>query len=82
MACKFCPKIRKTDWIFIFIAAIGFYIADKLEEKPILTTQKSVANTFKPLSKNATEKERKERFEKLQKACLFEKDKQACKEVF
>ncbi|AFI05202.1 hypothetical protein [Helicobacter cetorum] len=74
MACKFCPKVRKTDWIFIFIAAVAFYIASKLEDTSPKKTSLAIHNE--------TDKERKERFEALQRACLLNKDKRACEKVF
>ncbi|GAA7113207.1 hypothetical protein HpCHN43_14870 [Helicobacter pylori] len=81
MACKFCPKIRKTDWIFILIAALGFYLVNKLGYAPQFTpTSKSSPPIEKP--NNMTEEERKKRFIRLQKACLLHKDKKACEEVF
>ncbi|GAA6920266.1 hypothetical protein FIM69_07820 [Helicobacter pylori] len=85
MACKFCPKIRKTDWIFILIAALGFYAVNKLGYAPKFTPTSKLS---RPLSRliekpnNMTEEERKKRFIKLQKACLLHKDKKACEEVF
>ncbi|MFP6211074.1 hypothetical protein ACLGDN_07110 [Helicobacter pylori] len=89
MACKFCPKIRKTDWIFILIAALGFYAVNKLGYAPQFTpTSKPSHPLSRPLShpiekpNNMTEEERKKRFMKLQKACLLHKDKKACEEVF
>lgn len=85
MACKFCPKIRKTDWIFILIAALGFYLVNKLEYTPQFTpTSKSSHPLSRPIEKpnNMTEEERKKRFIELQKACLLHKDKKACEEVF
>ncbi|MFP6291364.1 hypothetical protein ACLGD6_07465 [Helicobacter pylori] len=81
MACKFCPKIRKTDWIFILIAALGFYAVNKLEYTPKFTpTSKSSRPIEKP--SDMTEEERKKRFIELQKECLLHKDKKACEEVF
>ncbi|GAA8883662.1 hypothetical protein VN0909_14940 [Helicobacter pylori] len=90
MACKFCPKIRKTDWIFILIAALGFYFVNKLGYAPKFNT--STSKLSRPLShplprpiekpNNMTEEERKKRFIELQKACLLHKDKKACEEVF
>ncbi len=90
MACKFCPKIRKTDWIFILIAALGFYAVNKLGYTPKFNTPTSKLS--RPLShplprpiekpNNMTEEERKKRFIELQKACLLHKDKKACEEVF
>ncbi|WP_220823234.1 hypothetical protein [Helicobacter pylori] len=90
MACKFCPKIRKTDWIFILIAALGFYFVNKLGYVPKFNTPTSKLS--RPLShplprpiekpNNMTEGERKKRFIELQKACLLHKDKKACEEVF
>ncbi|WP_367695100.1 hypothetical protein [Helicobacter pylori] len=86
MACKFCPKIRKTDWIFILIAALGFYAVNKLGYAPQFNTPTSKLS--RPLSRpiekpdNMTEEERKKRFMKLQKECLLHKDKKACEEVF
>lgn len=82
MACKFCPKIRKTDWIFILIAALGFYAVNKLGYAPKFNTltPKSSPPIEKP--NNMTEEERKKRFIRLQKACLLHKDKKACEEVF
>ncbi len=90
MACKFCPKIRKTDWIFILIAALGFYAVNKLGYTPQFNTPTSKLS--RPLShplprpiekpNNMTEEERKKRFIELQKACLLHKDKKACEEVF
>ncbi|WRB11728.1 hypothetical protein KVJ86_06685 [Helicobacter pylori] len=82
MACKFCPKIRKTDWIFILIAALGFYAVNKLGYAPKFNTPTSKLS--RPIEKpdNMTEEEREKRFMKLQKACLLHKDKKACEEVF
>ncbi|EJB45063.1 hypothetical protein [Helicobacter pylori] len=85
MACKFCPKIRKTDWIFILIAALGFYSVNKLGYAPQFTpTSKSSRPLSSPIEKpnNMTEEERKKRFIELQEACLLNKDKKACEEVF
>ncbi|MCQ2674603.1 hypothetical protein FOG23_07115 [Helicobacter pylori] len=85
MACKFCPKIRKTDWIFILIAALGFYAVNKLGYVPQFThTSKPSYSLSPPIEKpdNMTEEERKKRFIELQKACLLHKDKKACEEVF
>ncbi|MGL2771984.1 hypothetical protein ACQJ85_07895 [Helicobacter pylori] len=81
MACKFCPKIRKTDWIFILVAALGFYLVNKLGYAPqFIPTSKLSRPIEKP--NNMTEEERKKRFIELQKACLLHKDKKACEEVF
>ncbi|WP_154498356.1 hypothetical protein [Helicobacter pylori] len=90
MACKFCPKIRKTDWIFILIAALGFYFVNKLGYAPKFNTSTSKLShplshpLLRPIEKpnNMTEEERKKRFIELQKACLLHKDKKACEEVF
>ncbi|GAA7722346.1 hypothetical protein HpCOL13_14240 [Helicobacter pylori] len=85
MACKFCPKIRKTDWIFILVAALGFYLVNKLGYAPQFTpTSKPSHSLSRPIEKpnNITEEERKKRFIELQKACLLHKDKKACEEVF
>lgn len=85
MACKFCPKIRKTDWIFILIATLGFYLVNKLGYVPQFTpTSKSSRPLPRPIEKpsDMTEEERKKRFIELQKACLLHKDKKACEEVF
>ncbi|GAA9104845.1 hypothetical protein HpHA157_14500 [Helicobacter pylori] len=90
MACKFCPKIRKTDWIFILIAALGFYAINKLGYAPKFNTPTSKLSYSlprplpHPIEKpnNMTEEERKKRFIELQKACLLHKDKKACEEVF
>ncbi|WP_120846018.1 hypothetical protein [Helicobacter pylori] len=86
MACKFCPKIRKTDWIFILIAALGFYAVNKLGYAPKFNapTSKLSRSLSPPIEKpdNMTEEERKKRFMKLQKACLLHKDKKACEEIF
>ncbi|GAA7735167.1 hypothetical protein HpCOL15_13490 [Helicobacter pylori] len=86
MACKFCPKIRKTDWIFILIAALGFYAVNKLGYVPQFNapTSKSSRSLSRPIEKpnNMTEEERKKRFIELQKECLLHKDKKACEEVF
>ncbi|WQS50089.1 hypothetical protein KVC46_06660 [Helicobacter pylori] len=85
MACKFCPKIRKTDWIFILIAALGFYAVNKLGYAPKFTpTSKLSRPLLHPIEKpnNMTEEERKKRFIELQKECLLHKDKKACEEVF
>ncbi|GAA7254940.1 hypothetical protein BD0084_11620 [Helicobacter pylori] len=85
MACKFCPKIRKTDWIFILIAALGFYSVNKLGYVPQFTpTSKSSHPLSRSIEKpsDMTEEERKKRFIELQKACLLHKDKKACEEVF
>ncbi len=85
MACKFCPKIRKTDWIFILIAALGFYSVNKLGYAPQFTpTSKPSHPLSRPIEKpdNMTEEERKKRFIELQKACLLHKDKKACEEIF
>ncbi|MFP6104337.1 hypothetical protein ACLGA1_07185 [Helicobacter pylori] len=86
MACKFCPKIRKTDWIFILIAALGFYAVNKLGYVPKFNTPTSkISHSLsRPIEKpnNMTEEERKKRFIELQKECLLHKDKKACEEVF
>ncbi|GAA7492995.1 hypothetical protein MMM109_09840 [Helicobacter pylori] len=82
MACKFCPKIRKTDWIFILIAALGFYAVNKLGYAPQFNTPTSKISRSIEKPDNMTEEERKKRFIKLQKACLLHKDKKACEEVF
>ncbi|ADO03015.1 hypothetical protein HpBHB49_14650 [Helicobacter pylori] len=89
MACKFCPKIRKTDWIFILIAALGFYAVNKLGYAPQFTPTSKLSRPLSrplphPIEKpnNMTEEERKKRFIELQKACLLHKDKKACEEVF
>ncbi|WP_139550070.1 hypothetical protein [Helicobacter pylori] len=86
MACKFCPKIRKTDWIFILIAALGFYAVNKLGYAPKFNapTSKLSRSLSRPIEKpnNMTEEERKKRFIELQKECLLHKDKKACEEVF
>ncbi|RKV12205.1 hypothetical protein [Helicobacter pylori] len=85
MACKFCPKIRKTDWIFILIAALGFYAVNKLGYAPQFTPTSKISRPLSsPIEKpnNMTEEERKKRFIELQKACLLHKDKKACEEVF
>ncbi|MGL2348314.1 hypothetical protein ACOWKS_06875 [Helicobacter pylori] len=85
MACKFCPKIRKTDWIFILVAALGFYLVNKLGYAPkFIPTSKPSRPLSRPIEKpnNMTEEERKKRFIELQKACLLHKDKKACEEVF
>ncbi|GAA7075151.1 hypothetical protein KVD47_07080 [Helicobacter pylori] len=85
MACKFCPKIRKTDWIFILIAALGFYSVNKLGYVPQFTpTSKSSHPLSRSIEKpsDMTEEERKKRFIELQKECLLHKDKKACEEVF
>ncbi len=85
MACKFCPKIRKTDWIFILIAALGFYLVNKLGYAPQFTPTSKLSRPLPhPIEKpnNMTEEERKKRFIELQKECLLHKDKKACEEVF
>ncbi|MGN8426498.1 hypothetical protein ACR9KW_00135 [Helicobacter pylori] len=85
MACKFCPKIRKTDWIFILIAALGFYLVNKLGYAPQFTPTSKLSHSLsRPIEKpnNMTEEERKKRFIELQKECLLHKDKKACEEVF
>ncbi|RKV15512.1 hypothetical protein [Helicobacter pylori] len=85
MACKFCPKIRKTDWIFILIAALGFYSVNKLGYAPQFTPTSKLSRPLPhPIEKpnNTTEEERKKRFIELQKECLLHKDKKACEEVF
>ncbi|MCQ2618318.1 hypothetical protein JT051_07740 [Helicobacter pylori] len=85
MACKFCPKIRKTDWIFILIAALGFYAVNKLGYVPQFTPTSKISHSLsRPIEKpnNMTEEERKKRFIELQKACLLHKDKKACEEIF
>ncbi|GAA8109483.1 hypothetical protein HpNP41_05800 [Helicobacter pylori] len=85
MACKFCPKIRKTDWIFILIAALGFYLVNKLGYAPQFTPTSKISRPLsRPIEKpsDMTEEEREKRFIKLQKACLLNKDKKACEEVF
>ncbi|MBH0268452.1 hypothetical protein I6846_07975 [Helicobacter pylori] len=82
MACKFCPKIRKTDWIFILIAALGFYAVNKLGYAPQFNTPTSKLSHPIEKPNHMTEEERKKRFIKLQKACLLHKDKKACEEVF
>ncbi|WQW65082.1 hypothetical protein KVL31_07475 [Helicobacter pylori] len=81
MACKFCPKIRKTDWIFILIAALSFYSVNKLGYVPQFTPTSKISRPIEKPS-GMTEKERKKRFIELQKECLLHKDKKACEEVF
>uniref|UniRef100_UPI001ABBAF1F hypothetical protein n=1 Tax=Helicobacter pylori TaxID=210 RepID=UPI001ABBAF1F len=74
MACKFCPKIRKTDWIFILIAALGFYAVNKLGYVPQFTPTSKISHPLsRPIEKpsDMTEEERKKRFIELQKACLL-----------
>ncbi|KAA6502045.1 hypothetical protein [Helicobacter pylori] len=89
MACKFCPKIRKTDWIFILVVALGFYLVNKLGYAPQFTPTSKLSRPLSrplphPIEKpnNMTEEERKKRFIELQKECLLHKDKKACEEVF
>ncbi|EJB30208.1 hypothetical protein HPNQ4099_0375 [Helicobacter pylori NQ4099] len=82
MACKFCPKIRKTDWIFILIAALGFYAVNKLGYAPKFNTHTSKLSRSIEKPDNMTEEERKKHFIELQKECLLHKDKKACEEVF
>ncbi|WQW46615.1 hypothetical protein KVL14_06675 [Helicobacter pylori] len=82
MACKFCPKIRKTDWIFILIAALGFYAVNKLGYVPKFNTHTSKLSRSIEKPDNMTEEERKKHFIELQKECLLHKDKKACEEVF
>ncbi|MGL2413599.1 hypothetical protein [Helicobacter pylori] len=82
MACKFCPKIRKTDWIFILIAALGFYAVNKLGYAPQFNTHTSKLSRSIEKPDNMTEEERKKHFIELQKECLLHKDKKACEEVF
>ncbi|GAA9176689.1 hypothetical protein Taiwan43_14100 [Helicobacter pylori] len=82
MACKFCPKIRKTDWIFILIAALGFYFVNKLGYAPKFNTPNSKLSHPIEKPNNMNKEERKKHFIKLQKACLLHKDKKACEEVF
>ncbi|WQX00759.1 hypothetical protein FE355_06645 [Helicobacter pylori] len=85
MACKFCPKIRKTDWIFILIAALGFYAVNKLGYAPQFTPISKLSHSLPhPIEKpsDMTEEERKKHFIELQKECLLHKDKKACEEVF
>ncbi|PUD72303.1 hypothetical protein [Helicobacter pylori] len=82
MACKFCPKIRKTDWIFILIAALGFYLVNKLGYAPKFNAPTSKLSHPIEKPNNITEEERKKRFIELQKECLLHKDKKACEEVF
>ncbi|MGL2877280.1 hypothetical protein ACQKAO_07010 [Helicobacter pylori] len=82
MACKFCPKIRKTDWIFILVAALGFYLVNKLGYAPKFNAPTSKLSHPIEKPNNITEEERKKRFIELQKECLLHKDKKACEEVF
>ncbi|WP_187937717.1 hypothetical protein [Helicobacter pylori] len=82
MACKFCPKIRKTDWIFILVAALGFYAVNKLGYAPQFNTPTSKSSRPIENPDNMTEEERKKHFIELQKACLLHKDKKACEEIF
>lgn len=82
MACKFCPKIRKTDWIFILVAALGFYLVNKLGYAPKFNAPTSKLSHPIEKPNNMTEEERKKRFIELQKECLLHKDKKACEEVF
>ncbi|WRC38744.1 hypothetical protein E5L21_06900 [Helicobacter pylori] len=85
MACKFCPKIRKTDWIFILIAALGFYSVNKLGYAPQFTPTSKLSRPLSPpieKPSDMTEEERKKHFIELQKECLLHKDKKACEEVF
>ncbi|EMH38225.1 hypothetical protein HMPREF1427_00642 [Helicobacter pylori GAM83Bi] len=67
------------------MAALGFYLVNKLGYAPKFTpTSKLSRSLSRPIEKpnNMTEEERKKRFIELQKACLLHKDKKACEEVF
>lgn len=69
MACKFCPKIRKTDWIFIIVVCIAFYGIDKYQNNQLEKKQKQL------------QEQQLQKFEKLQKECLYGNEK-ACQEVY
>ncbi|MFC3846983.1 hypothetical protein ACFOPX_00320 [Helicobacter baculiformis] len=67
MACKFCPKIRGTDLLFMLVAGVAFYGVYSYQMRQI--------------DKDAQVK-RAKAFEQLQRACVFEHKKDACQQVF
>ncbi|WP_120945026.1 MULTISPECIES: hypothetical protein [Helicobacter] len=67
MACKFCPKIRGSDLLFVVVAGIAFYGVYSYQMRQI--EQNSHAQRAKA-------------FEQLQRACVFEHKKDACQQVF
>ena len=55
MACRFCPKIKKYDLIWILLMCLAIYGVNRYENH----------------KKERQEKIQLEAFEKLQKKCLF-----------
>lgn len=66
MACKFCPRIRRTDLLFVLVAGVAFYGVYTYEMKQV----------------EANQSQRVKAFERLQRACVFGHDKSACQQVF
>ncbi|CRF41207.1 hypothetical protein [Helicobacter ailurogastricus] len=66
MACKFCPKIRRGDLLFIVVAGVAFYGVYSYQMRQVQQAQEKRAQDFK----------------KLQESCVLNHDKKACQEVF
>ncbi|PAF44262.1 hypothetical protein [Helicobacter sp. 11S02596-1] len=49
MACKFCPKIKKFDFIFIIIVCVAFYLVDKYQSNQ---KEKQRIEAFEQLQKD------------------------------
>ncbi|BCZ17022.1 valine--tRNA ligase [Helicobacter sp. NHP19-003] len=67
MACKFCPKVKRGDLLFIVVAGLAFYGVYTYQMRQV---------------QQAQEEKRAQDFKKLQESCVLHHDKQACREVF
>ncbi|CCB80329.1 hypothetical protein HBZC1_13430 [Helicobacter bizzozeronii CIII-1] len=66
MACKFCPKIKPTDLLFVLVAGVAFY----------------GVYTYQMKQAHQEQEQRAKAFEKLQRDCILGHDKSACQQVF
>ncbi|CAM2847932.1 hypothetical protein [Helicobacter felis] len=67
MACKFCPKIKGSDLLFVLVAGIAFYGVYTYQMRQV---------------EKETETQRAQAFKKLQEACVLQHNKEACQKVF
>ncbi|WP_104695459.1 hypothetical protein [Helicobacter salomonis] len=67
MACKFCPKFKLSDLLFVFVAGVAFYGVYSYQMRQV---------------EKETDAKRTRAFEQLQRACVFDHDKNACQQVF
>ncbi len=69
MACKFCPKIKRWDFLWIVVMCILMWSVNKYQ-------------THKDISKeNRIQLEELEKTRELQKSCMYG-DKHSCKQVY